>query len=131
MSDALAAGAVDVLRRWKTSWAVRPVAVVLAPSPDMRATRQLADHVGKVGKLPVLDVFAWHGRVAAPDVASAALVNHLHDAITLAEPMNVPAGAVLLVGATMRTGWTATVAAALLREAGATAVLPLVAHRLP
>lgn len=131
LSDALAAGAVDVLRRWKTSWAVRPVAVVLAPSPDMRATRQLADHVGKVGKLPVLDVFAWHGRVAAPDVASAALVNHLHDAITLAEPMNVPAGAVLLVGATMRTGWTATVAAALLREAGATAVLPLVAHRLP
>ena len=131
LRDALAAGAVDVLRRWKTSWTARPVAVVVAPSPDMRAARQLADHVGRVGKLPVLDVFAWRGRVAPPDVASAALVNHLHDAITLAEPTNVPAGAVLLVGATMRTGWTVTVAAAMLREAGATAVLPLVAHRLP
>ena len=120
-----------MLRRWKTSWAARPVAIVVAPSPDTRAARRLADHIGTVGKLPVLDVFAWRGRVAPPDVASAALVNHLHDAITLTEPMRVPAGAVLLVGATMRTGWTVTVAAAMLREAGATAVLPLVAHRLP
>jgi ATP-dependent DNA helicase RecQ len=36
-----------------------------------------------------------------------------------------------MVDDTYRTGWTATVAAALLRDAGATAVLPIVVHRLP
>jgi ATP-dependent DNA helicase RecQ len=35
------------------------------------------------------------------------------------------------VDARYRSGWTMTVAAALLREAGATAVLPLVLHQLP
>ena len=42
-----------------------------------------------------------------------------------------PAGTLLLVDDTWRTGWTATIAAALLREAGAVAVAPLVAHQLP
>ena len=40
-------------------------------------------------------------------------------------------GPVLLVDDTYRTGWTMTVAAALLRDAGASAVLPLVVHQLP
>jgi len=43
----------------------------------------------------------------------------------------VPDGPVLLVDDTYRTGWTMTVGAALLRDAGATAVLPLVVHQLP
>jgi ATP-dependent DNA helicase RecQ len=38
---------------------------------------------------------------------------------------------VLLVDDTIRTRWTATVAAALLADAGATAVLPLAIHQLP
>jgi ATP-dependent DNA helicase RecQ len=38
---------------------------------------------------------------------------------------------VLLVDDTYRSGWTMTVAAALLRDAGASAVLPLVVHQLP
>ena len=37
----------------------------------------------------------------------------------------------LLVDARYRSGWTATVAAARLRDAGATAVLPLVLQQLP
>ena len=131
VSDALAAGSVDVLRRWKRSWAARPVAVVIAPSPDPRAARHLAEHLGAVGKLPVLDVLAWRGREAPRDVASGALVQHLQDAIVCTAPDQVPAGPVLLIDATMRTGWRLTVAAAVLREAGATAVLPMVAHRLP
>jgi ATP-dependent DNA helicase RecQ len=43
----------------------------------------------------------------------------------------VPAGPLLLIDARLRSGWTMTVAAALLREAGATAVLPLVLHQTP
>jgi ATP-dependent DNA helicase RecQ len=39
---------------------------------------------------------------------------------------DVPAGPVLLVDDQVATGWTLTIAAAALREAGATEVLPLV-----
>jgi ATP-dependent DNA helicase RecQ len=38
---------------------------------------------------------------------------------------------VLLVASTMQTGWTLTLAAALLRDAGAERVLPLVANQRP
>jgi ATP-dependent DNA helicase RecQ len=37
----------------------------------------------------------------------------------------------LLVDDTIRTRWTATVAAALLADVGATSVLPLAIHQLP
>ena len=43
----------------------------------------------------------------------------------------LPNGPVLLVDDTYRTGWTATIAGALLVEGGATSVLPLVIHQLP
>jgi len=43
----------------------------------------------------------------------------------------VPDGPVLLVDDTWRSGWTMTVAGALLRDAGASVVIPLVAHQLP
>jgi ATP-dependent DNA helicase RecQ len=45
--------------------------------------------------------------------------------------VSVPSGPVLLVDDTLRTGWTMTIGGALLREAGATAVLPLVVHQRP
>ena len=46
-------------------------------------------------------------------------------------PPAVPQGPLLLVDARYRSGWRMTVAAALLREAGAAAVLPLVLHQAP
>jgi ATP-dependent DNA helicase RecQ len=52
-------------------------------------------------------------------------------ALTLRPDVAVPAGPLLLVDARLRSGWTMTVAGALLREAGAAAVLPLVLHQLP
>ena len=51
--------------------------------------------------------------------------------LALRPGVEVPAGTLLLVDDTWRTGWTATIAAAVLREAGAVAVAPLVAHQLP
>jgi ATP-dependent DNA helicase RecQ len=64
-------------------------------------------------------------------VASGAKVAALRKALVLRPEVKVPAGPLLLVGARYRSGWSVTVAAALLREAGAAAVLPLVLHQLP
>jgi ATP-dependent DNA helicase RecQ len=43
----------------------------------------------------------------------------------------VPDVPVLLVDDTWRSGWTATIATAVLRDAGARSVTPLVLHQLP
>jgi ATP-dependent DNA helicase RecQ len=125
-------GAVDVLRRWSKVW-TRPVAVVVAPAygVEMQANLALAEHLGAVGKLPVLTPFGWTGTSSPSDLSSTPVVAHLEDSITFDSSVEVPHGPVLLCATTMRTGWTATVAAALLHEAGASTTMPLVIHRLP
>ncbi len=131
----LLAGAVAALGRWRAVWPARPVAVVAAPafSVEAAANRALAEHIGAVGKLPVLDLFHWRGPAAPTDVSSAPVVAHLEQAIELRPDAarELPPGPVLLCATTMRTGWSLTVAAALLAEAGCPAVMPLVVHRLP
>ena len=129
----LLAGAVATLGRWRTTWPARPVAVLPAPAhgAEMAANRLLAEHIGTVGKLPVIDCFTWHGGVAPTDTASGPLVAHLEGAITLDATARYPPGPVLLCATSMRTGWALTVAAALLRDAGCEAAMPLVLHRRP
>lgn len=129
----LLAGAVETLRRWSRVWPERPVAVVAAPafSVEMRANRSLAEHLAAVGKLPVLDVFSWSGGEVPTDASSAPVVAHLEQAIQLDGSVPVPHGPVLLCATTMRTGWSLAVSAALLHEAGCTAAMPIVVHRLP
>jgi ATP-dependent DNA helicase RecQ len=51
--------------------------------------------------------------------------------LSVVDTAAVPSGPVLLVAASMRTGWSLTVASALLRETGCSGVLPLVLHRRP
>jgi ATP-dependent DNA helicase RecQ len=131
LDPALADGAVEVLRRWRTQWVQRPVAVVVAPSPDPQASIALAERIGRAGRLSVFDVFAWDGPPAPQEAASGAVVAHLEQVLRLGDTGAIPSGPVLLAAATMRTGWVLTVAAAMLREAGVSAVLPIVAHRLP
>ena len=131
--EQLMAGAVEVLRRWAKVWAQRPVAVVPAPAfgAEASANRQLAEEIARIGKLPLIDAFSWQGEAVPVDVSSAPAVRHLETAISYAPAEPLPRGPVLLCATTMRTGWTVTVAAALLSEAGCSAVLPLVVHRLP
>jgi ATP-dependent DNA helicase RecQ len=126
-------GAVEVLRRWSKVWPERPVAVMAAPaaSVEQRANDALARHIATIGKLPLLDVFAWHGSPAPPDSSSTPVVAHLEQAIELRRDADVPHGPVLLCAATMRTGWSLSVSAALLHDAGYGVALPLVIHRLP
>ena len=95
----------------------------------------MASHLAAAGRLPLLDALclagSMPGSVPGSELASAAKVALLNDALALRPEVELPAGPLLLVDARYRSGWTMTVAAALLRDAGATAVLPLVLHQLP
>jgi ATP-dependent DNA helicase RecQ len=135
--DSLLDGAVATLGRWAKVWAQRPVAVVPAPAfgPEHHTNRRFAQHVARIGKLPLLDVLTWSGGEAPVGSASGALVAHLEQVVTVdtraLEGAAIPRGPVLLCATTMRTGWTVTVAAALLHDSGCAAAMPIVLHRLP
>jgi ATP-dependent DNA helicase RecQ len=121
---------VQVLVRWSKVWE-RPVAVVGMPSrrfPMLVAS--LARHIATVGRLPMIDALAVSGPSPSVDSASWVRATDLLRRTTL-NPGVQFGGPVLLVDDTTRTRWTATVAGALLADAGATTVLPLVVHQLP
>jgi ATP-dependent DNA helicase RecQ len=125
-------GVVAVLGRWRRSWGDRPVAVVPMPSAlHSKLIRSVAGHVAAVGRLPVVDALLLTGPGPEADAASGAKVGALFDSLALKPATGIPAGPLLLIDARYRSGWSMTVAAALLREAGATAVLPLVLHQTP
>lgn len=126
-------GAVQLLKRWRSTWHQRPVAVIPAPAParDMVANRQLAQHIATVGKLPLLDCLTWNGPACPENLPSAPHVQHLERCIRLHPATQLPAGPVLLCAATARTMWTLNVTAALLAESGTAGALALVLHRQP
>ncbi|GHC90185.1 ATP-dependent DNA helicase RecQ [Pseudorhodoferax aquiterrae] len=125
-------GVVAVLGRWRARWGARPVAVVPMPSTTHPLLLDsVAAHVARVGRLPLVDALRWNGPAPDPELASAAKVAALHRALALRPGVAVPAGPLLLLDVRYRSGWAMTVAAALLRDAGATSVLPLVLHQAP
>lgn len=134
--EASAAAALRVLGRWRRDWASRPTVVVPLPGPDGgRYATQLAEAIGGAGKLPVATPLRWSGSALTLDSASAARVRALTERLTLeadaVDDGGLAGSTVLLVAAQARTAWTTTLAAALLRRAGAARVLPLVAHQHP
>jgi ATP-dependent DNA helicase RecQ len=121
---------VDVLKRWSQSWQ-RPVAVVPMPSRRFpRLISSVAEHLGQIGRLPVVDALAVAGPAPTADSASAIRAADLLRTTTVRPGVTLD-GPVLLVDDIIRSRWTVTVASALLAEAGATAVLPLAIHQLP
>jgi ATP-dependent DNA helicase RecQ len=112
---------VKVLAAW--DWAERPTGVVSMPSlsrPVLIAS--LGERIAAIGRLSYLGAVHYRGEGPGPRRHnSAQRVRSLWDAF------EVPSvsGTVLLVDDRIETGWTMTVAAKRLREAGATAVLPL------
>jgi ATP-dependent DNA helicase RecQ len=132
-SQELCDGLVGVLRAWAKEWGGRPVGVVAVPSRShpLRVAG-MAEHVAAVGRLPLLDMLRVAGPPPPADTASAGRVGALLESMRVAQdaPM-LPDGPLLLVDDVARTGWTSTVAAALLRDAGAGPVRPLVGHRRP
>lgn len=125
-------GVVELLSRWRSSWGERPVAVVPIVSPGLgRFTMAVAEHVSEIGGLPLIEALAMGASPPSADVPSAGQVRAALANLVRRSSVEVPHGPVLLVDALYRTGWTMTVAGALLREAGATRVLPLAVHQLP
>jgi ATP-dependent DNA helicase RecQ len=139
--DDLVAAMVKVLAAW--DWEQRPAGVVTVPS---RRRPQLIGSLGRqlagIGRLPYLGelAYTWDdgdgGGPGAPRPAPGP-ARHFNSAQrlrgvwqALALPADVAAavegagGPVLLVDDQIDTGWTMTVAARLLRLAGAPAVLP-------
>ena len=121
---------VEVLRRWSSSWQ-RPVAVVPMPSRRFpQLVSSVAAHVAEVGRLPLVDALQVTGPPPAADASSATRAKDLLYRTEVVPGVSF-SGPVLLVDDTIRSRWTATVAGALLADAGATSVLPLAIHRLP
>jgi ATP-dependent DNA helicase RecQ len=120
---------VKVLATWE--WERRPAGVVTVPSrsrPQLVAS--LGERIAGLGRLPYLgQLDRVAGGPAASQYNSAQRLRALWAAFAV--PGQVAGavasldGPVLLVDDRVDTGWTMTVAARLLREAGAPAVLPL------
>ena len=130
--DEFIAAVVKVLAAW--DWEQRPAGVVTLPS---RTRPQLVEALGRriaeIGRLPYLGGLGYTG--AAAMTRPARQYNSAQRLAVLWRELTVPdalggeiaglGGPVLLVDDRVETGWTMTVAAKLLREAGAAAVLPL------
>jgi ATP-dependent DNA helicase RecQ len=128
----VAAGVVELLARWAREWPARPTAVAAIPSrthPLLVAS--LARHIAEVGHLELLAPFEIAGPRPVSGVASAQRVAAVTSSLRLAAGAAVPPGPILLVDDVYSSGWSMTIAAAMLGEAGAAAVYPLVLHRRP
>ena len=131
MPGELVEGVIAMLGRWSRVWGERPVCVVPMPSRSHPGRiRALVDAIGAAGKLPVVDALSASGPPPPTNATSQARVAALLQGLDH-NGTPLPAGPVLLVDDTYRTGWTMTVGAAILRHAGASAVYPLALHQLP
>jgi ATP-dependent DNA helicase RecQ len=122
---------VQVLAAW--NWAQRPTAVVTMPSRTRPLLiGSLGQRIASIGRLTYLGALGY----ATPDGPGPRRHNSAQRLGTVWRALTVPAdlraaiaasgtGPVLLVDDQIDTGWTMTVGAALLRDAGAPAVLPL------
>ncbi|GAA4090123.1 RecQ family ATP-dependent DNA helicase [Nonomuraea soli] len=128
ITDELFKGVVQVLASW--GWESRPVAVVSMPStsrPQLIAS--LAERLSQVGRLDYLGALGYRAGSPGSQFNSAKRVQAIRG--TLAMPRELGeriadcGGPVLLVDDRVDTGWTMTLGAALVRHAGAPAVLPL------
>ncbi|WP_271220509.1 RecQ family ATP-dependent DNA helicase [Streptosporangium carneum] len=126
--DDVFAAVVSVLSSWE--WERRPVAVVAIPSATRpQLVRSLAERLAQVGRLSYLGDLGYRSGPPGRQFNSAQRVQAVR--ATLAMPSALSAavaeagGPVLLVDDRLDTGWTVTLAAAMLRHAGAPAVLPL------
>jgi len=130
--DELKSACVEALARWKSEWPGRPDVVVgLAAAGCSTVVAGVADHLATVGRLARADLAVPEADIS--ELSSSAEAAVWRDAITIApETADAVAGlAVLLVVDATSSLWPITVAAAKLREAGASLVLPLLLHRRP
>jgi ATP-dependent DNA helicase RecQ len=134
VGEDLVAGVVKVLAAWP--WAERPAGVVGIPSrsrPELIAS--LAARIAEIGRLRHLGMLAYAAPPEQPTTHAGRQHNSAHRLRAVWDTVAVPdavcgdlaglGGPVLLVDDLIDSGWTMTVAARALRQAGAVAVLPL------
>ena len=130
VTDQLMEAVVKVLAAW--DWSQRPAGVLTVPSRTRPVLiTSLGQRIAQVGRLPHLGSLGY----ASPDGPgprrhnSAQRLRSLWHALTvpdeLREALGRLTGPLLLIDDRIETGWTMTIAAKQLREAGAPAVLPL------
>ena len=126
--DELLEAVVRVLGRW--DWPERPAWVTFVPSSrHPKLVQDLAERIAEVGRLPLHQVLE-RTRDGPPQLEmanSAHQCRNVHGAFAITGP--VPEGGVLLVDDSADSKWTLTVVGALLRQAGAGLVYPLVLLR--
>src|SRR5581483_6927541 len=129
VTEPVVAAAIKVLAAW--DWAQRPAGILTLPSRTRpRLITSLGQQLSAVGRLPYLGALAYAGGGPGPRRHnSAQRLSSLWPALAVPDEgrdaLGGLDGPVLVVDDRIETGWTMTVAARLLREAGAPAVLPL------
>jgi len=129
VTEAVVAAVIKVLAAW--DWERRPAGVLTLPSRTRpRLITSLGRQLAGVGRLPYLGALAYAGE----DGAGPRRHNSAQRLASLWRALEVPdevrdavgdlGGPVLVVDDRIETGWTMTVAARLLRQAGAPAALP-------
>jgi ATP-dependent DNA helicase RecQ len=91
----------------------------------------VAEHVARVGRLPLVDALGVSGPPPTAEAASAARARDLLARTRVRDGMSFYGPVLLLVDDTVQTRWTVRVASALLAEVGASQVMPLAVHLLP
>jgi ATP-dependent DNA helicase RecQ len=127
---------VRVLADWRGSWPERPEVVVdLAAAGFPLLTGSVADHLAATGRLDRATLRLPPPSEMPPDLrqlSSADEAARWRDVIDASGAATAVDGrAVLLLVDASSSLWPVTVAAALLRRAGAAVVLPLLLHRRP
>lgn len=136
-SQELRDAAVGALGHWRDSWLARPEVVVALPAAGYPLmTGGLADHLAQVGQLDRADltvVMDPATTAAAADLSSPQEAALWRDAIRVNDELlsAVSGKVVLLLVDASSSQWPITVAAAHLRQAEASMVLPLLVHRRP
>ncbi|MEO8518548.1 MAG: helicase-related protein, partial [Dermatophilaceae bacterium] len=133
-SPELLEAAVAALRHWRGTWAERPEVVVALPAAGYRLmVGGLADHLAEVGQMARADLSVSSDHGSPADLSSPQEAALWRDAIRVNDDLlsAVSGKVVLLVVDASSSQWPITVAAAHLRQAEATMVLPLLVHRRP
>ncbi len=118
--------AVATLSAWVRDTGMRPDVIVSLRLTGTNLAETLAAHLRDVGRR---DGGTFPVRMGDPPTDATGTVEAAYWRDHLGDAPDVAGQAVLLVVDASSSGWPITLAAARLREAGATAVLPLLIHR--
>ncbi|MFW0789185.1 RecQ family ATP-dependent DNA helicase [Gordonia sp. CPCC 205333] len=123
--------AVATLASWVRAAEIRPDSIVSLRLTGTDLAEAVASHLRSVGRRPGTVLPVQAGRTPDSGATGAVEAAYWRDHIDAPDPSSgtVAGQVVLMVADASSSGWPLTIAAAKLREAGASAVMPLLIHR--